>query len=472
MCKKLTHLGMGPMGSARLPLIYHDGLSTQTDLFGYGAAVASLDAIPVQFSRSTEFSPAPPVAMLCEEAWPDFSGAIRHFRDRWLNTALLGLFESSEEASSRLRESVEAGLDDFLCAPFLETELRLRVHRLLPLENQGPGTARLLKEKHNLQSLVGESDIFFQVLRKIPFLAASDATVLITGETGTGKELFARAIHYSSARRAKPFIPVNCGALPDHLFENELFGHTRGAYTDAHTAEQGVVAAAEGGTLFLDEIDTLTLQAQVKLLRFLQDRHFRPLGSAVSLEADTRVIAATNASLPLLVKASRFREDLYHRLNVLALTVPPLREHLDDVPALVFHFLQRYKLQYKRPALRVSPDAVQRLLAYEWPGNIRELEDMVHRAVALSTNPVIEPHHFELPSTPAPEMANPGSFQQARKEAIQHFESRYLNQLLTEFSGNVSRAARAAGKDRRSLQRILHRCGISAQAFRQISQAS
>jgi DNA-binding NtrC family response regulator len=301
--------------------------------------------------------------------------------------------------------------------------------------------------------LIGSSRSFLEVLSKVPRIAQSRATVLITGETGTGKELLARAIHYESSRRGAPFVPVNCGAIPDHLLENELFGHARGAFTDASTAEKGLLAEAEGGTLFLDEIDTLSTSAQVKLLRLLQEGEYRVLGTAKIQRADVRIVAATNANLRQLIEKQAFREDLFHRLNVLTLHVPPLKERIDDVVPLAKYFLEKYQSESTGGALRLSPDAMQKLIHYAWPGNVRELERTVQRAVILATAPLLEPTDIELPA----QAQAPGheSFQRAKDEAIRNFERIYLAGLLAAHRGNVTHAAKAAGKERRSLQRLL-----------------
>jgi DNA-binding NtrC family response regulator len=312
---------------------------------------------------------------------------------------------------------------------------------------------------------VGESACFLRVIEKISPLARSEATVLILGETGTGKELFARAIHYHSPRKGKPFIPVNCGALPDHLVENELFGHTKGAFTDASSAEKGLLAEAEGGTLFLDEIDTLSASAQVKLLRFLQDREYRPLGSAKSRIADVRIIAATNADLRQQVQAKRFREDLYYRLKILSLSLPPLRERVEDIPLLATHFLTRYGSQYGQGSVRLSSGALQKLRAYPWPGNVRELEGVIQQAVILASSSTLRPDDLDLPS-PYPSRVSEGdSFREAKTQAIGQFERAYLIDLLATHEGNVTRAAKSAGKERRAFQRLLQKYDLNRCAF-------
>jgi DNA-binding NtrC family response regulator len=289
--------------------------------------------------------------------------------------------------------------------------------------------------------------------------------VLIAGETGTGKELVARAIHYQSPRQGKPFIPVNCGALPDHLFENELFGHTKGAYTDASSPEKGLVAEAEAGTLFLDEVDTLSASAQVKLLRFLQNREYRPLGSSKSITADVRILAATNADLRQQVQTKRFREDLYYRLNIVALRLPPLRERPEDIPLLADHFLRRYASHYGRGSLQFAAAALHKLVAYPWPGNVRELESVIQRAVLLAPCPVLQPDDIDLHLSYQCTVSEPESFHTAKARAIEQFERTYLNTLLTAHQGNVTHAAKHTGEARRSLQRLLKKHGLNRCTF-------
>jgi two-component system response regulator GlrR len=318
----------------------------------------------------------------------------------------------------------------------------------------------------HLDCMVGISPPFLRVLERIPLLAASSATILISGETGTGKELAARAIHYHSRRQGKPFIPVNCGALPDHLLENELFGHAKGAYTDASAPAEGLIAEAEGGTLFLDEIDALSPSAQVKFLRFLQDRSYRPLGSAKSRSADVRVVVATNEDLRALVRDKRFREDLYYRLNVLVLHIPPLRERMEDVPLLAHHFLNRYSALDSRPVVCLSPGALHKLMEYSWPGNVRELEGVIQRAVVLSANGTLPPDDIDLPVLNPVRAPGEDSFRAAKARAVERFERTYLIEILTRHEGNISRAAKMAGKDRRAFQRLLRKHGLERNAFR------
>jgi DNA-binding NtrC family response regulator len=320
-------------------------------------------------------------------------------------------------------------------------------------------------------NLVGHSPAFLGALELVRRSAGCDATVLVQGETGTGKELVARAIHYLGTRRTFPFIPVNCGALPDSLVENELFGHLRGAFTDARDARRGLVAEAEGGTLFLDEIEVLSQKAQVALLRFLQDFEYRPLGGGDARRANVRIIAASNAELAALVASGRFRQDLLFRLNVLSIELPPLRQRQRDALLLAGMFLKRFERQYARPPKRLHPEAVSRLLAYSWPGNVRELENLLHREFLMTDGPAIHLPSLASPGAraPAEDAAAPrlteSSFQDAKASAIAHFERAYIVELLVRTQGNISQAARISGKERSRLGKMVKKYGLERAAF-------
>jgi len=317
-------------------------------------------------------------------------------------------------------------------------------------------------------SLVGNSPAFRQALQVIDRIAAVDATVLIRGETGTGKELAARAVHYLSRRRDSPFIPVNCGALPDSLLESELFGHVRGAFTDAKQQNPGLVAEAQGGTLFLDEVEAMTPRAQVVLLRFLQDHKYRPVGGRLLASANVRVIVSTNVDLEDLVVQNKFRRDVLFRLSILSVTMPALRDREDDVLLLAEYFLHRFAAEYGRPVKRLHADTISLLLAHRWPGNVRELENMILRELLLADGDVIKiDPHCRLASQPiAIGRLNGQSFKSAKARAIADFERSYLSHLLTKTGGNVSLAARISGKDRGSLNKLIKKHGLTSEHFR------
>jgi DNA-binding NtrC family response regulator len=341
---------------------------------------------------------------------------------------------------------------DFIRWPATEDELRLRLMRLWAGRTTTP---------HSKESpVVGQGRLMESVRALTAKFAACDVPALIRGETGTGKELAARAIHYQSARRDHPFIPVNCGAIPSDLIENELFGHQRGAYTDAVSGQPGLVEQADRGTLFLDEIGTLSQRAQCALLRFLQEREYRRLGSGQTRQADVRVVAATNADLERLVAGGEFRADLFYRLNILALQLPPLRQRLEDLPELVEHLLRQFRASHAQPDKRLGPEVMGWLAAQSWPGNVRELENTLLRAFLVSEGECVTLGSF-LPAADAEPPAPAPDFRAAKAEIIASFERDYLAQLLRRTAGNVTRAARLAGKERRALGKLLKKHGLS-----------
>lgn len=316
--------------------------------------------------------------------------------------------------------------------------------------------------------LIGHSPRFRQTLCLIQKIACYDTSVLILGETGTGKEVAARAMHYLSPRRGHSFVPVNCGAIPDSLLENELFGHERGAFTDARQAQTGLVALANKGTLFLDEVDALSPKAQVALLRFLQDQEYKPLGSSCPLRADLRLIAASNADLQTLTDQDQFRRDLLFRLNIFTLDLPPLRDRRDDIMLLVRHFIERFGDRYHLACKTLHPETVAWMKQYHWPGNVRELENLIHRAFLLSDGPVIRLSDISaLLPVDESNSSDPccTNFNQAKALAIAEFEKRYLDQLLTQTRGNITLAAKQSGKERRALGRLLKKYGIRRERY-------
>ena len=307
--------------------------------------------------------------------------------------------------------------------------------------------------------IVGNTPAIQKLLRRLPMTAQTDATVLLNGESGTGKEVFARRIHELSRRRDARFVAVNCGALSDTLLESELFGYKRGAFTDAHRDTPGLVVEAEGGTLFLDEIGEISASVQVKLLRFLQSKEYKPLGSPKNERADVRIVAATNRDLRSMVQKGTFREDLFYRLNIIPITIPPLRERKADVPLLASYFLSQFRRQYGKKAIGFSSDAIARLRAHDWPGNVRELENRVQQLVVLSNEEVI--HDLEHVGDDAVDGAiEVGAFKDAKRRVVADFERDYVRRALARTNGNVSAAARDSGLDRKSFWLIARRAGI------------
>ena len=342
-----------------------------------------------------------------------------------------------------------------------------RVHRLDDAEL----ASRPRDADHDLDAhgaIIGASPASIAMLEQLRRVAASEAPVLIEGETGSGKELAARAIHYWGVRKAGPFVPVNCGALPDHLLEAELFGHERGAFTDAKSARRGLVAEASGGTLLLDEVDTLSLRAQVALLRFLQDQCYRPLGASREHTANVRLIAASNQPLAEATLQGRFRSDLLYRLKILHLQLPPLRARVGDAQRLARHFVDVLCVKYRLPVKTFDPATLAWIHEYAWPGNVRELENWVHRELLMADG-------AQISAGDAATNAHAGadeqltsevtSFQCAKAEAVRVFEHAYVLSTLRRAEGNVTRAAQLAGKERRAFGKLLKKHGIDRQTL-------
>ncbi|MBI4536167.1 MAG: sigma-54-dependent Fis family transcriptional regulator [Ignavibacteriae bacterium] len=340
------------------------------------------------------------------------------------------------------------------------------------------GLVERLREAQALAKLVGDTQVFRESIRSLPVVAKSDATLLVTGETGTGKELVARAVHYLSPRAAFPFVPVNCGRLPDTLLEDELFGHERGAFTDAHAPRQGLIAQAEKGTLFLDEVEALSAKAQVVLLRVIEHKKYCAVGSSREQDADVRIIAATNAPLDQLVKAERFRADLYYRLYVFSIHLPPLRDRKQDILPLTYHFLKKHAPP-ERSGLVISHSCAQALTSYDWPGNVRELENAIIRSIHLCGTNSIVSEDLGIPYNPKTQLDSPAvnvpelnSLKEMKRQMIEAFEKEYLDRLMYEHRGNVSHAALAAGKERRELGKLLKKYRIDPRLFQESNPKS
>jgi len=335
-----------------------------------------------------------------------------------------------------------------------------------------PARKPLIQEWNSANGFIGESVLFRAARARIAQIAQTDSTVVIEGETGTGKELAARIIHYEGARRAGPFIPVNCGALPDSLLESELFGHKRGAFTDARESSPGLLLLADGGTLFLDEIDSLSLRAQVVLLRFLQQRTIRPLGGGPERHVDTRIVCACNRSLETLVAERSFREDLFYRLNVMHVELPPLRERSGDIEMCANHFLAVLAERRGLPQPQLDAESLAWLCAQRWPGNVRQLENFLEREFVLARPGSVLRLSMLQPSKSgdADRVAAPGNenwnYAEAKARMVEKFDREFLGKLMQLTHGNVARAARMASKERRDLGRLLQKYGISPQQFR------
>lgn len=375
---------------------------------------------------------------------------------------------------TRMRDLFVPEFDDFFFEPLNVQSVRLRVNRLLHHlvddQDQIAPIKQHLISYFGMNQFVGQAPNFVETIKQIPRIANCNASVLLMGDTGTGKEMCARAIHYLSPRAHLPFIAVNCGSIPTELFENEMFGHDPGAYTDARESRRGLVAEAEGGTLFLDEVNSLELASQAKLLRFLQDQQYRPLGATKYRQANVRVLAASNKDLLDKSPANRFRQDLYYRLKVVLLTLPSLRERLEDIMPLAFHFLTTASREYGRHVTRFSHNATLRLNSYDWPGNIRELENVVRQAVVFAEGTLIRANNLQISSGNqdiTPEVvrhsrSHKEPFKVAKAQVIESFERSYLKNLLNECGGNISKAARGAQKDRRAFFALLKKYDMTS----------
>jgi two-component system response regulator HydG len=373
-------------------------------------------------------------------------------------------------------QAVKSGAYDYLTKPFDDVELVARSvakaaerkalwDRNKQLENQ-------LREREGLppDGLVGAAPPIREVQRMIDAVAYSTTTVLITGESGTGKELVARALHGRSPRKNQPFVALNCGALTETLLESELFGHVKGAFTGAQRDQKGLFDAADGGTIFLDEIGDIPLSTQVRLLRVLQESEIKRVGSADSVKVDVRVLAATHRDLPKLVKAGKFREDLFYRLNVINIPLPSLRERSEDVPLLAHHFLRRYSDRLSKRVKTLTPEAVELLCGYRWPGNVRELENAIERAVVLCRGDSVTPADLppavtgrtaplvrEAPAAGDEQQWLALSYAAAKEQALRRFEKSYVDALMRACDNNISAAARKAGMDRSNFKRVLRK---------------
>ena len=408
---------------------------------------------------------------ICDIQMPGINGLelVRqiHEVDPDLPCIVMTGYDSAENSVEALR----AGAYWYLEKPFEQSSLDV-VRRLVEqaiehgrLKAENRRLQRQLRSRHKFDSIIGKSESLGRTLSVVEKVADTESTVLVTGESGTGKELVARALHYNSRRSERALVTVNCGAIPEELLESELFGHVKGAFTNAVSHREGRFAAAHGGTIFLDEIGDMSPNLQVKLLRVLQERTFEPVGSSRSVEVDVRVIAATHQDLPALIRERRFREDLYYRLNVLPIEVPALRERSEDIPLLVHHFLDVARLERGSRVEGVADEAIQRLIDYDWPGNVRELENLMERLTVLVGEGEIEvedlPSHIRAEPGPqawAPRIPSTGL---DWNSVVGRFESDLIEQALELTHWNKNRAAQLLGLNRTTLIEKIKKRGIT-----------
>ena len=373
---------------------------------------------------------------------------VRHVRDNYKDTEVMMI--TGYATINGAVDAVKTGAEEYLPKPFTDEELFSAVRRVLDkLHIRRAGRAQPRRLEPGLYALMGHSEPMQRIFDEIAKAASTTATVLISGESGTGKELVARAIHYNSPRASAPFIPVNCGGIPEGLLESELFGYVRGAFTGASESRAGFFQTADGGTIFLDEIDDTTLSMQAKLLRVLQDKEISMVGARRTRKVDVRVVAATNKDLLTLVKKGIFREDLYFRLNVITIAVPPLRERGDDILLLIGEFMNKFAKESARPAPRLSDRALQALKDHYWPGNVRELENVIQRLVVMTDGDLIEV--ADLPSL----MRFSALRETEPKRTLAEMEAEYVRTVLSSVGGNKTRAAEILGIDRKTLREKL-----------------
>ncbi|MBI3393619.1 MAG: sigma-54-dependent Fis family transcriptional regulator [Nitrospirae bacterium] len=391
---------------------------------------------------------------------------------RDINPDIVGIVLTGFGTIETAVRAVKAGAFEYLTKPFKVDEVVLTVQRAIEfrqLQMENRSLKRQLRRKYRFENLIGDSDEMQKVYRMIERVADSDSTILIYGESGTGKELVARTIHYNSPRRDRPLIPVNCGAIPEDLLESELFGHEKGAFTGAHAMRMGRFELAHGGTIFLDEVGDMSPNLQVKLLRVLQEREFERVGGTRSIRVDVRVISATNKNLEEAVEQRRFREDLFYRLNVIPVTLPPMRRRREDIPLLLDHFLKRLSADKRRSVSGISPEAMQALKMYDWPGNVRELENLVERLVILKGEGVIGVE--DLPDKilgrrrdqGVPSVSIPDEGVDFEK-LVEDFENRLIVQAMEKAAGIKNKAAQYLRLNRTTLVEKMKRRNLQSES--------
>ncbi|HXA66881.1 MAG TPA: sigma-54 dependent transcriptional regulator [Bryobacteraceae bacterium] len=362
-------------------------------------------------------------------------------------------------------DAMKAGAVDFLPKPFSLDHLMTVINKALEIRTLRDENRELraeLGQRYEFDNIVGRSDAMREIFGTVERVAPTRATVLLCGESGVGKDLIARAIHHHSPRDGRPFVKINCTALPENLMESELFGYEKGAFTGANTTKPGKFEQADTGTVFLDEIGDVPASVQVKLLRILQEREFERLGSNKTRHIDVRVLAATNVDLRAALEQGTFREDLYYRLNVLPINIPPLRERKEDIPFLADHFVKKLRKDLGTAAQSISDSAIQRLLEYHWPGNVRELENVIERSMVLATNSILEADDIKLDLAPKPRIAAGTDGFLPEGMTLDDFERSIIREALHRTNGNKSQAARLLGLTRNALRYRLSQMGIES----------
>ena len=398
---------------------------------------------------------------------------LRTFRKEYPDSIIIMItgFSTVETAV----EAMKLGAFDYIPKPFTPDEVTIVVKKAIEKKSlmlENIYLRQELQEKYGFHNIVGKSKKMQEIYRIIAKVATTDSTVLIYGQSGTGKELIARAVHFNSPRREKQFVPVDCAVLSENLLESELFGHVRGSFTGAVTTKPGLFEVADGGTVFLDEVGNISLSIQAKLLRVLQEREFTPVGGTKSKKVDIRLIAATNKDLEKMIKEETFREDLYYRLNIVPIYLPTLRERQEDIPLLAVHFLKKYAEEMGKTIKAFTPEAMEKLMKYPWPGNVRELENVIERTVVMTDDEMVRMEHLILPRQSEKETLEnqiPLTSEelkeikkQAREKAVEEIERAFVLNALERHQWNVTRAAEEVGMLRPNFQALMRKYNLRA----------
>ncbi|GBD38404.1 Transcriptional regulatory protein ZraR [bacterium HR37] len=406
--------------------------------------------------------------VITDKKLPDMDGVelVRHIKTENPDTAVImmtafGTIESAVEV-------MKLGAEDYIVKPFSNEQILIAIEKALKLQELSfANKCRINKyrERFTFKNIVTQSKKMMEIFELVKNVVDLDTTVLIYGETGTGKELLANVIHFNSPRREKPFVKVNCAAIPEELFESELFGFKKGAFTGANENKRGLFQMANGGTILLDEIGEIPLRLQPKLLRVIEDKKVISLGSERSVDIDVRIIATTNKNLKIEVEKGNFREDLFYRLNVIPIELPPLRERKEDIPLLAKFFLRKYAEKFNKPVKHISEKAINTLLNYSWPGNVRELENIIERAVIVEKTDTITDIDLYLTKEKINQVDLNTSFKIAKAKVIEDFEKAYISGLLEMYGGKLAQAAKHAEMDVKNLWEKMKKYGIKRDAF-------
>jgi DNA-binding NtrC family response regulator len=426
---------------------------------GYEVSIAESGEEAIRFLNNQSFD-----LVLTDLRMPGTDGVslLKRIKEKYPDTLVMMMTAYGSEKIAV--EAMKAGAHDYIVKPFDNEEVKILVHQVLEqvaLRREVQQLHERLNAAFRFENILGTSPAMQRVFDIVKKVAATDLTVLITGESGTGKELIANALHQNSPRKGNPFIKVNCAAMARELVESELLGHEKGAFTGAVTAREGKFEAADGGTIFLDEIGDMSLETQAKVLRILQEREFERVGGNRTLKVDVRVLAATNRNLLKMVEEGKFREDLFYRLNVVHIPLPPLRERREDILLLATHFLEHAATRYEQGPKALSSSAYNVLLSYAWPGNVRELKNAVEEATVLSVGAEIQAADLRVGQrTPMAETVGPLAFKEAKQQVIDAFERDFISRALRRHQGNITRAAEEIGLHRQQLQQKIRELGL------------